>query len=102
MTDKEILFLADPKSMHTKKLLQEMKSYYNGKTFSILNGGKYFKDDKIIYERKNYTSRNKFLKFIETNKLINKIKSENIELIHIHFLSPSYFFIRSYLRILKL
>jgi len=92
LTDKEILFLADPKNMHTKKLLQEMKSYYNGKTFSILNGGKYFKDDKIIYERKNYTSRNKFLKFIETNKLINKIKSENIELIHIHFLSPSYFF----------
>jgi len=92
MKEKEILFLGDYTSLYTKKLLHELKRYYKGMTFSILNEAKYIKNGEIIYETNNYKNKNKFLKFKEINKLINKIKSKNIEVVHIHFLSPSYFF----------
>lgn len=92
MKEKEILFLGDYTSLYTKKLLHELKRYYKGMTFSILNEAKYIKNGEIIYETNNYKNKNKFLKFKDINKLINKIKSKNIEVVHIHFLSPSYFF----------
>lgn len=92
MEEKEILFLADHTSIYTKNLLSILKKKYNEEDFSVLSHGIYFKNEEKIFERRN--PKNRLLKLIEIKKTVKKIKARNILMIHIHFLSPHYFFYR--------
>lgn len=93
MQKKEILFLADHTSNSTESLLNILKKVYNEVDFCVLSHGIYFKNEEKIFERRNH--KNRLLKLIETKKMVKKIKTRNIFMIHIHFLSPYYFFYRN-------
>ncbi|HBT51452.1 MAG TPA: hypothetical protein DEA49_04995 [Petrotoga sp.] len=92
MQKKEILFLADHTSIYTKNLLSILKKKYNEEDFSVLSHGIYFKNGEKIFERRNH--KNKLLKLLEIKKMAKKIRARSVLMIHIHFLSPHYFFYR--------
>lgn len=92
MQKKEILFLADHTSIYTRNLLSMLKKKYNEEDLSMLSHGIYFKNGEKIFERRNH--KNKLLKVLEIKKMVKKIKRRNILMVHLHFLSPHYFFYR--------
>lgn len=92
MEKKEILFLADHTNIYTRNLLSMLKEEYNEDDFSVFSQGAYFKNGEKIFERKYH--KNRLLKFLEIKKTVKKIEARNIFMIHIHFLSPYYFFYR--------
>jgi len=89
---RKVLFLAEYNSQFTRNLLDKLTNASQGYEYAVLSGRNYYKDGNLAYQGNNKS--NKLARFIENQRLLNKVNVQTFDIVHIHFLSPTYLFYR--------
>ena len=89
---RKVLVLIDYDNNLTTTLFDRLKNVSQEYEYAFLSGKNYYKDGNLVYQGNNKS--NKLARIIETLRLLNKVDVQTFDIVHIHFLWPTYLFYR--------